>query len=304
MNQVSVGFPSTLLQTKCNVETRHRKPGSNVHMKTDTAFTIGLHVTSSKPQDKQPQHSSHDMKTFMYDSLLLVDLHPSFLQCLTFLNKSTNAKGHKQYISIHPRPRGNSPWWVFTALHICPLPTSKGKTWGISSSTACKAFSADAWEDVAPAKTKTEMPSFCSRGGSLKNMVDWRLLSNKLFNIVSMYIYIFPIVMMACPNQIDINCHKDPMGHLRLWLVAPRWTSGSCSCIWATANKSSWGHEAMIKVYLCVEGLLIGFKVFCDMNWFCMFLVCTWLFGFLFRHVMIHQAVLPGPLQVFHHPLP
>lgn len=56
-------------------------------MKRDTAFTIGLHVTSSKPQDKQPQHSSHDMKTFLYDSLLLVDLHPSFLQCLTYLKQ-------------------------------------------------------------------------------------------------------------------------------------------------------------------------------------------------------------------------
>ena len=65
---------------------------------------------------------------------------------------------------------------------------------------------------------------------------------------------------MACPNQIDITCHKDPMEHLRLWLVAPRWTSGSCSCIWATANKSSWGHEAMIKVHLWVGGFINWFQ--------------------------------------------
>ena len=60
-------------------------------MKRDTAFTIGLHVTSSKPQDKQPQHSSHDMKTFLYDSLLPVDLHPSFLQCLTYWKQVNDA---------------------------------------------------------------------------------------------------------------------------------------------------------------------------------------------------------------------
>lgn len=66
-------------------------------MKRDTAFPIGLHVTSSKPQDKQPQHSSHDMKTFMYDSLLLVDLHPSFTMSGHNLKQVNNAKGHDQY---------------------------------------------------------------------------------------------------------------------------------------------------------------------------------------------------------------
>lgn len=107
---------------------------------------------------------------------------PVFYNVWHIWNKSTNAKGHKQYISIHPR--GNSPWWVFTALHICPLPTSKGKTWGISSSTACKAFSADAWEDVAPAATQK---CHLFQGVDHLNMVDWRLLSSNLFNIVSIY---------------------------------------------------------------------------------------------------------------------
>lgn len=51
-------------------------------------------------------------------------------------------------------------------------------------------------------------------------------------------------------------------------------------------------------------GFTISFKLFCDMNWFFMFLVCTLLFWLFIPHVMIHQAMLPGPLQVFHHPLP